>query len=910
VLVVLGSLLGTAIMTGSFVVGDTFTSSIRRGAYDQLGPVDEVVSGAGLAQGAALRERLANFTNADVDGVLALTSANAAVATVTEPRRAAPDARLLETDFDTARAFGGDSHATGIAGDTPEPGESAIGADLAHELRVGVGDRIEVFAYGTSKQLEVSRVLPRRGVAGFWRGDEKTSHNAFVAPGTIAALIADGNGDLGAPPQAMVLVSNVGGVIAGADATAAVSRALTEQLGSLPYTLNAAKASLLERADRSGSSLSQIYSSLGTFGVLAGILLLVNIFFMLADERKSELGMLRAVGLRRASLVGAFATEGWCYALASSIAGTFVGLGLGRAMMAFAARLRASGADEGRLQLRFAFTWASVQRGLVIGFVIAIASILLTSIWLSRFNIIRAIRDISETPPHRPRARAYIGGAVLAAFGGLLTVLGVLGIAFVGLVIGPVFVFAGVGPMLARHFPRAHVTTALATAVLLWGLVAVPIALALQSDVNVFMFVAQGLMLVGAAVVLISQQQRAIGQAVGRVAQRSLDVRLGLAYPLARRFRTAMTLGMFALVVFILVYVSVIGAMFSGQLNQFTREASGGFNAITSSNPSDPVPVAELEAFPGVRAVAPLDAMDLLITRAPGLEQPRPWDGTGFDASFVGSRPPALDDRGEYPTDRAAYEALLADPNLAIIDEFFLAGGAGPPSQALDIGDQFTVRDLGGGGERTFTVAAIADNDFAENGVLMSRTAAREAFGDRGAPSRAYVDAVDPEAFADNFGARFLDHGGRAETIRGKVHDELSSQNEFFVLIRGYLALGLIVGIAGIGVIMVRAVRERRRQVGVLRALGVQAAAVRRAFVVESAFVAAEGLVIGTALALVTAWSITLTDAFGAGMGFRVPVVGIAGVVIGTLVCALLATAAPARAAARIRPAVALRITD
>ena len=68
---------------------------------------------------------------------------------------------------------------------------------------------------------------------------------------------------------------------------------------------------------------------------------------------------------------------------------------------------------------------------------------------------------------------------------------------------------------------------------------------------------------------------------------------------------------------------------------------------------------------------------------------------------------------------------------------------------------------------------------------------------------------------------------------------------------RGYLALGSIVGIAGIGVIMVRAVRERRRQVGVLRALGFQATAVRRAFVVESAFVAVEGVVIGTVLALV-----------------------------------------------------------
>jgi len=108
----------------------------------------------------------------------------------------------------------------------------------------------------------------------------------------------------------------------------------------------------------------------------------------------------------------------------------------------------------------------------------------------------------------------------------------------------------------------------------------------------------------------------------------------------------------------------------------------------------------------------------------------------------------------------------------------------------------------------------------------------------------------------------------------------------------------------------VRAVRERRRQVGVLRALGVQAGSVRSAFVIESAFVAIEGLVIGTVLALVTAWSITLTDAFGSGLSFRVPVVSIVGVVVGTLICALLATAAPARAASRIRPAVALRLTD
>ena len=42
----------TKITPANVVVGDTFTSSIRRGAFEQLGPIDEVVSvGADRGEG-------------------------------------------------------------------------------------------------------------------------------------------------------------------------------------------------------------------------------------------------------------------------------------------------------------------------------------------------------------------------------------------------------------------------------------------------------------------------------------------------------------------------------------------------------------------------------------------------------------------------------------------------------------------------------------------------------------------------------------------------------------------------------------------------------------------------------------------------------------------------------------------
>ena len=266
--------------------------------------------------------------------------------------------------------------------------------------------------------------------------------------------------------------------------------------------------------------------------------------------------------------------------------------------------------------------------------------------------------------------------------------------------------------------------------------------------------------------------------------------------------------------------------------------------------------------------------------------------------------------RGGYASDAAAYRAVLAAPDLAIVEATFLASGGGPPRDVVGVGDRFTTQDEASGRSRTFTIAAISTTDVADNGVLFGMTAARDLFGARAVADRAYLDVRDPGAFADSFSGRFLANGGKAQTLRSVVQTDLAQQQQFFLLMRSYLALGLVVGVAGIGVIMVRAVRERRRQVGVLRALGFQAAAVRAAFVVESAFVAVEGVLIGTVLALVCAWSITLTDAFGSTLAFRVPFGTIGLLVVGTFGCALLATAAPARSAARIRPAVALRLAD
>ncbi|CAN5661227.1 FtsX-like permease family protein [soil metagenome] len=915
-LVILGSLLGTAIITGSLVVGDTLDASFSRGAITRLGPIDELITASDTAERDELAASLqALDTESDlIDGVLSLDVVTAAVSSTGAAgttARAEPSATVIEVDFGAARNFGGDPAATGIEGDTPAPGQAAVGEDLAEELAVRSGDRVTLYAYGAQVELQVGRILAPLGVAGFSQGFGTASPTLFVAPGTLAMLSADAPPG-STPPDALVAVSNRGGPLEGVELTESVMAAITEHRGTPVPGLAPAKADLLAAAEDIGAEFTSLFGSIGFFSVLAGVLLLVNIFVMLAQERKSEMGMLRAVGLRRASLVGSFSLEGWMYALASAFLGALAGIGVGRVVSGVAADI--FGGEEQALDLAFAVDLASIQSGFSLGFAIALFTVVLTSLSIARVNVIRAIRDLPEPPRDRTRARSMVAGALVVAAGVAWAASGIPADAPYATMAGPVLALAGAVPLASRFFSRRLLVSVAATGALVWATVVFGLLPAAFEGVDIPIFVVQGVILTAAAVALVTQNQEVLGAGLRHLGRgRSMAVRLGLAYPLARRFRTGMILAMYSLVMFTLVFIVVLSNLFSSQIDDFTADVAGGFDLQVSSNGANPVPPEEVRSRDDTVAVAALADTDAQFATSRTGGEFENWFVTGIDDVFVDQGPSGLGDLGPYPDADAAYRAVLADSGLIIVSDFFLQGGGGPPEESLDPGEQVTLRDPVSGRTKELTIAAIADSSFGNAGAFISNDSLVETYGPRVAPNRLLValeEDADPERVAAELNATFLASGADAESFRSLVEVNLAGQTQFFRLMQGYLAIGLLVGIAGLGVVMVRAVRERRRQVGVLRALGYPSAAVRRAFLVESAFVAAEGIVIGTVLALVTAWQIVGNDTFGDDLPFVVPWFEVAVLVVVTLAMSLLATAAPAQQASRIKPAVALRLAD
>jgi putative ABC transport system permease protein len=198
-------------------------------------------------------------------------------------------------------------------------------------------------------------------------------------------------------------------------------------------------------------------------------------------------------------------------------------------------------------------------------------------------------------------------------------------------------------------------------------------------------------------------------------------------------------------------------------------------------------------------------------------------------------------------------------------------------------------------------------------GISTSQATLEQAFPGRVAPTIHYfrlAPGVDAKQAAAQLESAFLANGMEAESIEQVVKDTVAANRTFNRLIEGFMALGLIVGVAALRVISARSVVERRQQIGVLRAVGFRRGMVQATFLLESSFIALTSIVAGTALGLVLAYNIVLDtrdQPSWENLTLVVPWGNVALIFLVVYLVSMAATLAPALRASRIRPAEALR---
>src|SRR5213594_1252564 len=913
-IVVAGLLIGTAIISSSLVIQTTFDFTVRAAVFRALDAVDEIVyvaspDGGRLPFSAQVYDNLTSNLGSmpTVDRVAPRYQRPGAVVDTSSPLFA-PTATVI--GFDAARDLGNFVRSDGSTwnGSGLSGTEAIINANLATSVEAKVGHGL-VVSLGTPRGFVQIPLTVKEIVRDDGRGAWNDGENLFVPlPAFQAALGESGKINT-------ITVANDGGATQGYLRSDDVVREMTPFLPAAPtFTIAKVKADSIDGASRNIDQLSQVFVLLGFFTVIAGILLIVNIFVMLAEERKGEMGVARAVGMRRTNLVQSFVSEGLLYALLSSVIGTFTGLLVAGVILWGFSQVFGASAFGGT---GFLLHWSDSDliNGFAIGFLITMATIVIASWRVSKLNIVRAIRDIPEPIPHGSTRRQVAAGAAIAVLGAIGFIVAILRQSLLLQDLGPVGLAFGLAVLTMRALPARAVFTAAGAFIVGWVLS--PWKFFSIANADMTLFIAAGLLLVlGGLLIVLFNSDSILALATRLVRRRTWRpvVRTAIAYPMNKKFRTGATLASIALVMFTIATMSGIQAEVSSSIATASYRESGGFQLLGSSA----IPIPNWDAAFSDYSRTPAGSASIAdqhgIPQARIRITPAAHPSVEYTSSLIGvpsswTPPLPLQARAaNYSDDAAAWAAIQANPDVAILDGSVVPNNFGPNfgSFSAVVGDLFRYTNATGA-TRNVRVIGILYEQFAQGLWVSASTVKADVRME--AASLFYFqvkDGVDVTKAGHDLERYFLAYQLITLNIQEFINQILETTMGVFNLLQAYLALGLIVGISGLGVITMRNVVERRQETGALRALGFRKSMVLKSFLFELSFIALTGIAMGVALGVALSYDLYLRF-FANQAAFVIPwdrLLLLGGI---AFIGAVLATASPAIRASRIPPAEALR---
>lgn len=957
-IVIAGLMIGTAMISGSLVTGDTLTNLFTRGAYSGYGYADEVVYSQTLTSfqffnlsiAHSLYTSLTNNASASPYLVGVTPEILSAVTSNDTANGVVQSQMTLIGTYDNASQALGDFHASdgSIIPSSITDGQAIINDRAARDLNATVGDLLKVFS-PVNRTFSVPVKIVGIAVSDA-RGDFSQGDNVFVTMHTAQVLTYH-------PGSAnYVAITNIGGLRSSIRYTSNVGLAANETLNRLQQpppnfacktSANAlgnstpflcaygAKMTAVNSATSGAQSLSNLFEVLSTITILAGVVLIINMFIMLAEERKSEMGMARAVGMKRGQLTKLFLFEGTLYAAGASLVGVLVGIGIAYGILYAFGTILSNFFPVSLAQVldSFTFTPTSLFTAFAEGLFITYLTILLTSWRVSRLNIIRAVRDIPEPPSGvRTYTKLFFAGIALSILGALVYQAGISAKSGFEVLVGPSLVIFGVGFMLARFLRNRYAFTITGLALLIfWGIPSFSVNSSAVQNISgpEILIVAGMFMITGAILLALYNTDIILGTLrVFYRGRKRLTVifKTALSYPSDKRFRTGATVAMFALVILSVITISFLTAEQNAALNNAVAQDSGGYDIITQTAVNVTNLAAEFTNDSSLQGkVAAASSFNTTIVGVHDLTNGQDFGqqgAVGSNANAIGQNNfytsntfPMVLMAPRYKTAADVWNAV--EKNSSVVVYFF--GGAntrGPPTTTSTPAPDDVLQLYGSpdGGKTIYTtkvtVAGVLNSFLLGTGIMGTNQFLSKYFHvGSGQFSLVKVSSgTNPSTVANIMKRDFAQLGLATIVIPVLISDFIQVGQSFLGIFEAFLALGLVVGIAGLGIISIRSVVERRKEIGVLRAIGFRRRMVLSAFLLENSYVALLGILIGVVLGFDLGYAIATSP--GSGFSFVIPWTSIIEIIAFSYGLAVLTTLSSSRRAAQIPPAEALRYTE
>jgi putative ABC transport system permease protein len=901
--VVAGLTVGTGAILGPQVWSDSVTDSLVDAAYRSWGRVDITVAAGGNYFSPDVAQHLAADPElrSSVSGVQAGVELVGSVANLAQ-RLDVSSVQVIGFDPAAQPPFGAYDLDDGAKtyGEDLRPSEVILSRSLADSVLARAGDRVRLVIGGRANDLSVAGIAGPGGPGAYGLRPA-----AFVPLATAQRLV-------GSDLINVVRITARGDDQAEADASRAAVPRVRAVLASTAegpgLRLREVKAEEADAQLRYQEANRWVFLAFSLLVVAVGTALVVNLIVALAEERRPRLAVLRALGLSRSGAVKMSMLEGALYSLAAAPLSLLTGGLITWIMFAYAADAMGSAIDGRDVAIRLSVRPGTVAIAVALGALFTLLTVFATAVRTSQMTIASAIKDLPEREPARRRSLLRLAGlVVLAAAGILALVAGDVRVGFLG-----AWILIGVAAALVRgrlsDRTRATVTGGLLTA---WSLamqfVYTPSSLDLDLSVQVgFLSVATSVF--GLALVL-SANLRAVealaellGNASGTL---RATVRSPLAYMTRRPLRAGLTIGVLGMVVASITVWTVAATV--SDTPEYDRD-SGAFDVEVTSAGANRVtlPAAvqgqvirsiliptrhysgpERESF-GSAAVA-TEWHDRLMTLYE------------LSDSIVRNPLPRLSQRdASFASDADVWKTITSDPTWIISSwwgghggKVSLVGRDGPVD--LKIAGSFAPGLLDGIAGSPEALAAFAESPLGTTLLIDARA------------------GTDPEALAIEIRRSMFSDGIEAFTTKALLDQGKVQARTWGLIFRLLSVLGLVAGVLSLGVLALRSVLERRRAIGILRALGSQPRSVLVGIVIEAMLTTALAILVGLAAGLENVYFIFNANAKVAPIPqFDVGAVAASLATIYGLLLAvtLFVSIGPALRASRLAPVDAMRTVD
>ncbi|MEU4567851.1 FtsX-like permease family protein [Micromonospora sp. NPDC023956] len=347
-------MVGIALVTGVTVVLDSAKSSIADRAADTI-DAELTISGAQTGP------RQPTFDPSVIDRAAALPGVSTAVGLFNDFAEVDGERRYVNAATDLA-AVGRIYHAKATSGTlaTLRPDQIALSEPVAKNRGKAVGDTLTIqFARGARHTYTVAAIVPEDRLPG-----------SYLLPRESAA-------DFTVPQPFLALVQLADGTSIGQ-----VQPRLEELVADSPEVSVADRAAFVEQQTGAFDQLLTMIQILLALAIVIAVLGIVNTLALSVLERTRELGLLRAIGLRRSQTMRMITVEAVVISVFGALLGVAVGTGLGAAVVR---ALEDEGIDK------LVLPWSQMGVFLGLAALIGVIAAALPATRAARINVLGAI---------------------------------------------------------------------------------------------------------------------------------------------------------------------------------------------------------------------------------------------------------------------------------------------------------------------------------------------------------------------------------------------------------------------------------------------------------------------------------------------------------------------------------------